>query len=206
MYVAGDRKGRPPKMVFLLLLRRHLLRVFRLRRIVFSLLLRWTIHGLLRLIALLVGLILLLCWLTVWLVGLVVGRLLWRLVVRLLWLLRLLRLLPRIAHIPAPGRARTSLRDGADDNGSKRDKQQNTNDREHYLEYEPGQAQAERNDERKQYGKDPGKKPKPSATVWSISISHLNSSFCRREQYIIRSHRCFQTLLKTFTHHTIRIE
>jgi len=158
-------------MVVLLLLRGHLLRVLRLGRVVFPILLRRAIHGLLWLwlIALLVGLILLLCWL-------VIGRLLWRLIIRRLLLLWLL---PRVPHgIPAPGPASASLRHCADDKKGQRDEKQEADYPDHCAEYVPEQAQAKRDDERKQYGEDEREKPNPStAAVWSIVIVHFLGSF-----------------------------
>ena len=161
----------------LLLLGRHLLRVLwglRLGRLVLP---RWTIRGLLRLIALLIGLFLLLgrLRLTIGLVRLVVGRLLlWRLVIRRLLLRRLLPLLPRITHVPhrIPVRART-LGHCPDDKKGQGNDEYDDEDREYDMENKPGQGEAEWEDDRKRYWDDMREKPNPSATVWRISIVHF---------------------------------
>lgn len=159
-------------MVVLLLLRGHLLRILCLGLLVFTILLRWAIHGLLwlRLITLLVGLILLLCRLPIWLVGLVIGRLLWRLVIwRLLWLL------PRIAHVPhgiqVPG---TPLGERPDHKKGQGDDQYNKEYREHHVEDKPGHGEAKRKDDWKHYWYDMREKVNPTAAaVWSIVIVHF---------------------------------
>ena len=167
----GDLYGRPAMMVALLLLRGHLLRVLRLGLIVVAILLRRTIHRLFWLVALLVRL--LLRWLSI---RLVIGRLLGRLVV---WrLLGLLRLLPRITHVPhgiqVPGRAGTSLCKRPDHKKDQGDDKYDHKDRENHVEDKPRYREAKRKDDGKHYWDDMREKPDtPATAVRSIVIVHF---------------------------------